>query len=62
MMNDKFAAVRNHEFKETEGINSVQSSLKSHSLWVTLYINYTLFWFAKLKSFEKFSLSTSEKF
>ena len=27
MMNDKFAAVRNHEFKETDGINSVHSSL-----------------------------------
>ena len=26
----------NREYKETDHINSVQSSLKSHSLWVTL--------------------------
>ena len=26
------------EFKETDSINSVQSSLKSHPVWVTLYI------------------------
>ena len=25
------------EYKETERINSVQSSLKTHPLWVTLY-------------------------
>ena len=31
----------NHSFKETGSINSVQSSLNSHPLWVTLYIyNY----------------------
>ena len=28
----------NHEYRETDGINSEQSSLKSHSLWVTLYV------------------------
>ena len=28
----------NREYKEADSINSVQSSLKSHSLWVTLYM------------------------
>ena len=32
----------NHEFKKTVSINSVQSFLKSHSVWVTLYINIFL--------------------
>ena len=27
--------VGNHEYMETDGINSVQSSLKSHPLWAT---------------------------
>ena len=33
-----------HEYKETNRIHSVQSSLKSHSVWVTLItiITYTL--------------------
>ena len=34
---DNFTVAGNHEYKETNGINSVQSSLKSHPLWVTLY-------------------------
>ena len=29
----------NPEYKETDNINSVQSSLKSHPLWVTLVSN-----------------------
>ena len=28
------------EYKETDRIHSVQSSLKSHPLWLTLYIDY----------------------
>ena len=32
----------NREYKETYGINSVQSSLKSHPLGVTLYYFYYL--------------------
>ena len=33
----------NQKYKETDNINVVQSSLKSHPLWVTLYIiNYKL--------------------
>ena len=35
--------VRSHEYKETDSINSVQSSLKSHPLWVTLYLYYCIF-------------------
>ena len=32
----KFTVPGNFKYKETDGINSVQSSLKSHPLWVTL--------------------------
>ena len=35
---NKFTVAGNHEYKETDNINSVKSSLKSHLLWVTLYI------------------------
>ncbi len=38
----------NQQLKETNIINSVQSSLKSHSLWVTLY--HLLLYFLKLKT------------
>ena len=31
---------RDHKYKVTVSINSTQSSLKSHSLWVTLYLLY----------------------
>ena len=34
---NKFTVVRNREYKETDSMNSVQSSLKPHPLWVTLY-------------------------
>ena len=34
---NKFIVAGNREYKETESINPVQSSLKSHPLWVTLY-------------------------
>ena len=34
----KFTVAANHEFKETEIITSVKSSLNSYSLWVTLYL------------------------
>ena len=30
-------AAGNHDYKEPDNINSVQSSLKSHPLWLTLY-------------------------
>ena len=32
-----FPVSGNHKYKETDTINSVQSFLKPHSLWVTLY-------------------------
>ena len=32
-----FTVSGNHKYKETDTINSVQSFLKPHSLWVTLY-------------------------
>ena len=35
---NKFRVAGNHEHREIDSINSVQSSLKSYSLWVTLYI------------------------
>ena len=34
----KITVERNYHYKERESINSVQSPLKSHSLWVTLYL------------------------
>ena len=33
----KFTVAGYHKFKKTGNINSVESSLKSHPLWVTLY-------------------------
>ena len=39
---NKFTVAGNYEYKETENINSAQSSLKSHSLWITLYEMYVL--------------------
>ena len=35
---NKFIVAGNCEYKETDSTNSVQSSLKSHPLWVTLHI------------------------
>ena len=32
----------NHEYKETDSKNSVQSSLKSHPFWLTLYLSLNL--------------------
>ena len=29
---------RNYKYEETDSINSVQSSLKSHLVWVPLYV------------------------
>ena len=45
---NKFTVACNHKYKETYSINSVQSSLKSHPLWVTLNL--------KLKSGSKSSI------
>ena len=39
----KFTVSRNHESQETDNINSVQSSLKSHPLWITLYLDLKVF-------------------
>ena len=36
---NSFTAVGNHKYKETGIMNSVKSSLKSYSLWLTLYFN-----------------------
>ena len=36
--NTQVSVAGNRNYKETDSINSVQSSLKSHPLWVTLYI------------------------
>ena len=36
---NKIIVAGNHEYKQTKSINLVQSSLKSHPLWVTLYIS-----------------------
>ena len=33
--------IYNHEYKETDSLNSVQSSLKYYLLWVTLYSVHT---------------------
>ena len=33
----KFVVAGSYEYKETDRIHSVQTSLKSHHLWVTLY-------------------------
>ena len=42
----KFIVAGNHNYTETDGTNFVQSSLKSHSLWITLfylmYANFTV--------------------
>ena len=35
-----FIVAENYEYKETDSKNSVQSSLKSNSLWVTLYVSH----------------------
>ena len=37
---NKFTVAGNHKCKDTDSINSVQSSLKSRPLWVTIYILY----------------------
>ena len=37
---NKFTVGGNHKSKETDSNNSVQSSLNSHPLWVTLYMKY----------------------
>ena len=39
--NNKFLVLMNHKYKEPEDIKCVQSYLKSHLLWVTLYLFYT---------------------
>ena len=39
----------NHEYKEKDSINSIQSSLKTHPLWVPLY-KYLLFEPGKIES------------
>ena len=39
----KFIVAGIHEFKETDCLNSVQSSLQSHPLWITLYKNPLLY-------------------
>ena len=37
LANKKVTVVENRRYKNTDSINPVQSSLKSHTLWVTLY-------------------------
>ena len=41
---NKFSVAGNREYKETDSINFIQSSLKTHPLWVTLavYRYYTI--------------------
>ena len=34
---NKITVAGNHEYKETDSIKSVNSSLKYHPLWLTLY-------------------------
>ena len=45
----KFKVSRNHEYRETDSLFSILSSLKSHSLWVTLHINQSNFYFTLIK-------------
>ena len=37
MRQKKITVVGNHKYQETGSVNYVESSLKSHHLWVTLY-------------------------
>ena len=37
---NKFTVAGNCEYKETDSIKAVQSYLKSHPLWVTLYLKF----------------------
>ena len=39
---NKFIVAGNRECEETDSINFVQSSLKSHPLWETLYVIVTV--------------------
>ena len=39
-----YTVAGNHKYKEIYGINSVQSALKSHPLWVTLYFKEGVGW------------------
>ena len=45
---NKFTDAENRKCKITDSMNSVQSSLKSHALWVTLY--HLLLYFLQLKT------------
>ena len=40
--NKQVSVAGNHEYKETVNINSLQSSLKSHPLWVTMELSRTI--------------------
>ena len=35
----QFTDAENQKYKETDSINSLQSSPKSHPMWVTLYLS-----------------------
>ena len=48
---NKFTVAGNPDYKETESINSVQSSLKSQPLWVTLYDYFSSMSLAYIFSF-----------
>ena len=39
----KFKVSGNHDYKETDSTNSVQSSLKFHPLWVPLYVHVCIY-------------------
>ena len=38
----KFIVAENNKFKETDKLNSVQSSLRYHPSWVTLFYSKTV--------------------
>ena len=40
----------NHKYKETDSRNSKQSSMKSYTFWVTLYILFLEMWISRKKS------------
>ena len=39
ILNQKFIVEGNHKDRETDNVKSVRSSLNSHSMWVTMYVN-----------------------
>jgi len=56
---NKFLVAENHYYKETGGINSVQSSLKSHPLWITLYEHICISYALNFFHYQLFRIQTS---